>query len=96
MRLQLWWIEKTVQVQYTQSFLRSAILYCMTCRLKCEILYSIDKFYIKYAHLMADLIGKMSRNYTARESIIINMHSKPQFHHFQSSESLVLHYITPY
>lgn len=62
----------------------------MTCRLKSKILYSIDKFYINYAHLTADLIGKMSGNYAATESITMNMHSKTQFQHFQSFESLIL------
>lgn len=65
----------------------------MTSRLKSEILYSIDKFYIYiyifYAHLIADLFGKMSGNYAATESIIMNTHSKPQFQHFQSFESLI-------
>lgn len=64
--------------------------FCMTWRLKCELLHSIDKFYINYVHWMADLIGKMSENNAVKEIIIMNMHSNPPFQLSQSFESLIL------
>lgn len=59
-------------------------------RLKYELLHSVDKFYINCVHWMADLIGKMSENYTVKEVFIMNMHSKSPFQLFQSFEPLIL------